>query len=140
MTGAIEQRIGEALQSLMTASGRSAPALERRLGLPPGDLATLLAGREALDLPRLQRVLAVLGTSPSLFFAGLYDDDGGGRAVPAGVDGVAAAPAAALDRQEIERLVNDLRAMIRSMVQLLETREGEVGAEAPPLGVYDFRP
>jgi transcriptional regulator with XRE-family HTH domain len=128
MTESIEKQVGAALARLLVASGLEAGALAGRLGLAPRDVQRLVAGDDPLDLARLQRVLAVLGQSPSHFFADLY-------AAPATAS-VAALPALErpLDREEIERLVVDLRTGIRALLRMME--EGAARLERTDQGEF----
>lgn len=136
MSVPIEKKVGAALGRLLAAAGLDAATLARRLGLAPADLIGLVSGRDPLDLARLQRVLTALGKTPSDFFADVYAAPDDGPAAPAGP---AAPPAPAerlLEREEVERLVGDLQASIRTLVRLIETDGVAVSAG----GSHDLTP
>jgi transcriptional regulator with XRE-family HTH domain len=136
MSVPIEKKVGAALGRLLAAAGLEAATLARRLGLAPADLTGLVSGRDPLDLARLQRVLTALGKTPSDFFADVYAAPDDGFAAPAGTAAAPAPPAERLlEREEVERLVGDLQASIRTLVRLIETDGVPVGS-----GSHDLTP
>lgn len=67
-----ERRIAGLLRELIVQSGTSLEDLERSLGWEPGRLPALLEGGSGLSFEDVLKVLPVLGTTPSDFFAWLY--------------------------------------------------------------------
>jgi hypothetical protein len=76
MVGGLEQAVGRAIGDELARRGLEAPSVERRLSLPGGALAALVAGRGVLEIGLLRRVLTYLDLDPSAFFAGLLADAG----------------------------------------------------------------
>ena len=67
-----ERRIAGLLRELITQSGASLEALERRLDWEPGRLSVLLEGQQRLSFEDVLEILPLLETTPTDFFAWLY--------------------------------------------------------------------
>lgn len=114
--GAFERRVGRALAALLSERGRDPAVVEQRLGLPRGSVSGLLRGESHLDLATLQRVLAALDVDPGGFLSGLYageslDDPGAESGAPP-----------ALDREEIDALIQRINTTVRGLVRVLGAR------------------
>jgi transcriptional regulator with XRE-family HTH domain len=121
MTVPVESRAGELLRARIAARGTTAAAVAEALGLPPGEVAELIEGRQRLDLARLDLVLSHLGVAPGDFFAELY------AAPPAAPPAPPAPPAEPrpgadepIPRKEVEALLAELRGMIDGIVRVLD--------------------
>lgn len=134
MASTVEQRVAILVGELIAERGTTAAEVAARLGVEPVAVERLLAGREPLELTRLERVLEALGADPAQFFARLY----GGEPAPAG----AAAPASAsagtdssgprpsdqpITRREVEKVLGTLRSMIDGMVRMLDAEREAAG-------------
>lgn len=99
--GGLERAVGRAIAEELGRRGLTAPQVERRLALPGGSLQALLAGRGALELELLRRLLTYLDLEPSVFFARLLSG------APDGESSAAAAPQ--LARQQVAGLLEQVR-------------------------------
>jgi plasmid maintenance system antidote protein VapI len=70
-----ERRIAGLLRELIVQSGIPPESVAERLGWPPDRLAALLEGNLALSFGDVLRILPLVGTTPTDFFALLYGFD-----------------------------------------------------------------
>lgn len=137
MATTVEQRVAVLVGELIAGRGTTAAEVAARLGIEPAAVERLLAGREPLELTRLERVLEALGAEPAEFFARLY-----GVPAPAGATAPAApgaaeasAPARSPDepitRREVEEVLGTLRSMIDGMVRMLDAERKAARSDDP---------
>jgi transcriptional regulator with XRE-family HTH domain len=146
MATTVEERAAALLAALLAERGTTAAQVAAGLGVEPAAVERLLAGREPLELARLERVLGVLGASPAAFFARLYGggpvpaDTGAAAAVPPETAAAGAPPAGGTDepvtRREVEEVLGTLRAMIDGMVRMLDSERAadRAGGDGPGEG------
>lgn len=140
MDRTIEERAAALLRSTIADRGTTPAEVAAELGLEPAVLERMVAGRETLELARLERVLGVLGVAPGEFFGRLYrpgtaareaaEPGAGAAGTPPEASGDAASgasgdshadrPEEPISRSEVEEVVASLRSMIDGMARMLD--------------------
>lgn len=125
MGATVEKRAAVLLTALIEQRGTTPAEIASELGIETSAVERLAAGREPLELSRLERVLRALDADPAEFFGRLYAP-GSDVAHDEPDPGTAEGSDRPISRHEVEEVLARLRSMIEGMTRMLDA-EREAG-------------